>query len=282
MIPYFAAADLRAAYESRFHFGWYSHQRAPRLAGIRTTIEQTLRSVCEREAYHLLELEIEPEVVRALVSLRPETSPSEVTRLFKGNLAAVARNEHGIRELWSRGWFVRSVGHVTNETVGQYVANQFTHHNAAPLGVPSEALKAGYASDDKPGELRVSGHACFEYNVHLVMVTSGRRGFLDLDLAELLVVYLRRVCQAKSWNVWNLEVVRNHVHLFLGLSPEDAPGAVAWSLLNNAEHFLQTRFAAMLKEEVADRCWRPGYYAGTVGSATTAQVKAFLESRREK
>jgi REP element-mobilizing transposase RayT len=75
---------------------------------------------------------------------------------------------------------------------------------------------------------------------------------------------------------WNIEVVWNHAHLFLGLSPGDAPGDVALSLLNNAEYFLQDRYGAALGDEFKETVWQPGYYAGTVGSATTAQVKAFL------
>jgi REP element-mobilizing transposase RayT len=31
-----------------------------------------------------------------------------------------------------------------------------------------------------------------------------------------------------------------------------------------------------LGDEFKETVWQPGYYAGTVGSATTAQVKAFL------
>jgi putative transposase len=116
----------------------------------------------------------------------------------------------------------------------------------------------------------------FEYNVHVVFVTHRRRELFDPQVAEALVEYLRQMCEAKRWIPWKLNVVPDHAHLFVGLTPSDAPGDAALSLMNNSEFFLQRRYGADWRDEVSDTVWRPGYYVGTVGSATTAQVKAFL------
>ena len=77
---------------------------------------------------------------------------------------------------------------------------------------------------------------------------------------------------------WDVGVVRDHAHLFLGLRPADCPRDVALSLMANAAHFLERRYAGALRDLRLHGVWRPGYYVGTVGAATTAQVKAFLES----
>jgi putative transposase len=124
--------------------------------------------------------------------------------------------------------------------------------------------------------LRASNHCKFEYNVHVVFVVTRRQHLLDREAAESLVGYLKTVCDKKQWIAWNIEVVWNHAHLFLGLSPDDAPGSAALSLLNNAEYFLQRRYSAALRDEVERTVLQPGFYVGTVGSATTAQVKAYL------
>jgi REP-associated tyrosine transposase len=275
MNPYFTAESVKVAYESRFHFGWYAHGRHPFSPSVRPCLEESLRDVCERRNYHLLEFDLGTNVLRALLSLRPEISPAEATRFVKGNLASAARNQCGERNLWSRGCFVRSVGHVTSDTVRRYVASQQERHGAIAIENPP-AARACHASPGDPSALRTSDHAKFEYNLHFVFVVSWRRELLDQEIAEELVSYWRRVCEKKHWIAWNVEVVGNHAHLFLGLSPDDAPAAVALNLLNNGEFHLQRRYAAALREEVGRTVWQPGYYAGTVGSATTAQVKAFL------
>ena len=276
MRPFFTADSVKAAYQSRFHFGWYAHGRQDKLSSVKHLIQDTLESVCEKQGYHLLEHEIEPTVVRALISLTPQTSPTEVTRFVKGNIATAARNEAGISDLWSRGWFCRSVGTVTTETIREYVAKQYEHHRAAPELHPELAAKAQYRRPGDATKLRTSSHAVFEYNIHVVLVTNRRQEFLDLEVAESLVCYLRQVCEKKSWIPWNIDVLPDHLHLLVGLSPTDAPDEVALSLLNNVEYFTQQRHGSVMATVVEKTVWQPGYYVGTVGAATTAQVKAFL------
>jgi REP element-mobilizing transposase RayT len=211
MRPFFTPNEIDPAYATRYHFSWYTHGRQPRIAlpATQTALESAFDEVVDAQDYHVLERAIEPHAFRALLSLKPFDSPAEVTRLVKGNLATAARNGPGVSKLWSRGWFVRSVGDVTNETVREYVARQYEHHDAAPICDPDAAIAARYRHSGNAEELRRSAHAAFEFNVHVVFVTHRRHG-------------------------------------------------AAW------------------RDEVPETVWRPGFYVGTVGSATTAQVKAFL------
>src|SRR5262245_31615651 len=123
--PYFNPADLKIAFESRFHFGWSTHGRQPTMTEHERIIEKQFHEVADRRNYHILEFDIRSHVMRALLSLAPETSPAEVTQYVKGNLATAVRKQRQVTNLWSRGWFVRSVGHVTNDVVRSYVDQQY-------------------------------------------------------------------------------------------------------------------------------------------------------------
>ncbi len=103
--------------------------------------------------------------------------------------------------------------------------------------------------------------------------------FLDPIVGQKLVQYWLSVCQRKSWISWNIEVVWDHAHLLLGISPVESPEEVALALLNNAEHWFCSRYSAAMKREGLDTVFQAGYYAGTCGEATTAQIKSFLESQ---
>jgi REP element-mobilizing transposase RayT len=52
---------------------------------------------------------------------------------------------------------------------------------------------------------------------------------------EELVGYWRQVCDQKRWIAWDIEVVSEHAHLFLGLRPVNAPQSVALSLMNSSK-----------------------------------------------
>lgn len=282
--PIFTPGNTTPRYELRFHFGWYSHGRQPLFVGadLNDVIRETWHEVTSRYGYHVLEHAVEPTVMRALLSLRPDMAPSSVTKAIKGNLSARIRERLNVSQLWSRGWFFRGNGHVTNDIVRDYIAGQYEQHRATPAFQPERVELAKWHYSGNCAELRRTQHAVFEYNVHFVFVTRRRYDFLDLTLAELLVEYLRRVCKLKEWIAWDIEIIWNHVHCFLGLKPTDAAGDVALSLMNNSAYFLQCRYSRAIEDAKMGGVWQPSYYAGTAGSATTAMIKAYLRNVGEE
>ena len=89
--PMFTPANTKAAYQLRYHFGWYSHGRQPVFQDDRqrTVLQHAVTRVLADRNTHVLEQEIELHAIRALVSLRPGVAPSELTRVVKGNLASL-------------------------------------------------------------------------------------------------------------------------------------------------------------------------------------------------
>jgi len=278
--PTFLPTHLRAAYQLRYHFSWCTKRRKPILATqyLRSKVEETIRRVSENAGYHLLGLDVEPNVVLCLLSLVPSDSPESITRKIKGNVATELRAD-GVHNLWSRGWFVRSNGNVTNEIIQTYIANQIEHHRAAPVENRSTMEKCRHHLDEDIDQIRKSSHAAFQYNVHFVFCVRKRFHFLDPVIGGILVQYLLAVCKRKGWIAWDIEVVWDHVHLLIGLTPTSSPEEVALSLLNNAEFWLFDRYRAAIKMDELETVFQAGYYAGTCGAATTAQIQSFLESQ---
>ena len=98
--PTFSKANVRAAYQLRYHFGWYTKGRRPTFANnaLHSKLESKMQELATSANYHLLGLDVEPYVVRCLLSLQPTDSLESVTRKFKGNLAAALRSD-GVRNL---------------------------------------------------------------------------------------------------------------------------------------------------------------------------------------
>jgi putative transposase len=282
--PVFTTANTTAAYRLRYHFGWYSAGRQPHFesAPVAATINECLPEIARRHQYHVLESDVSPRVVRSLLSLKPNESPSRATNIVRGNLAKHLREQLGIRNVWSRGIFVRSVGNVSGDVIRRYISGQFAHHRAIPERDPERVQLARFHDLRDASELRKDSHSVFEYNVHVVFVADRRTEFLDFDVAEALVRYWRRVCEKNRWIAWDIEVVSDHAHLFVGLRPKDGPEQVVLSLMNNSEHFCESRYGAAMRHANLRALWRPSFYVGTGGAATTAQVKSFLVTGRHQ
>jgi putative transposase len=178
--------------------------------------------------------------------------------------------------MWSRGTFVRSVGNVTGGAIRSYISGQFPHHRAVPERDAERVQLPRFHDPRDTSRLREDSHSVFEYNLHVVLVTDKRAELLDFEVAEALVRYWRRVCDKKRWIAWDIEIVCDHAHLFLGLRPMDTPEQVALSLMNNSDYLCGRRYGAAMREANMASLWRPGFFVGTGGAATTAQVKSFL------
>jgi len=103
-------------------------------------LAEALRSICERNHYHLLDHKSELDKLFCLLSLRPEYNISDVARIVKTNLArefnqrfAELATTFKDRALWSIGYYVGSVGKASKKVARQYIDHQGQHH-----GVPDK------------------------------------------------------------------------------------------------------------------------------------------------
>jgi len=125
--------EYRRAYTSVFlinyHFVWIPRRRRPVLKG---RVADRLRELIEEKAKELkldiIELAIQPDHVHLLVSAPPDLAPNQIMHRIKGYTARVLRREFpSLRKLpsmWTRAYFVSTVGKVSAETVRKYIEAQ--------------------------------------------------------------------------------------------------------------------------------------------------------------
>lgn len=78
------------------------------------------------------ELEVMPDHIHMFVSTKPTVAPTDVIRTFKSisaievfkRLPRLKRFDSRCGSLWSKGYFVSSVGKVSEETVKRYIQEQ--------------------------------------------------------------------------------------------------------------------------------------------------------------
>jgi|GEM_PF-1242867 len=277
--PYHQSENISAAYQLRYHFGWYTHLRQPYFHDPtnRSIASTTINEVSERYGYHVLELAYEPTVVRCLMSTLPTDCPSAVTRNVKGALSARFRRE-GVSNLWSKGWFARSNGTVCERTIQDYIAKQFEHHRAIPIRSTLPVGERHFQHPQSPSQLQKSSHAAYENNVHFVLCVKGRVELLDEFVSQKLLKFWMQFIEREGWLCWSMSVLADHAHMLLGL-PLDVPIHTAvFRLMNNAEHWFASCWKRILVEARLDTLFQPSYYAGTTGGATTAQIRAYLDN----
>ncbi len=117
-------------YSLKYHLVWCPKYRRKVLVG---EIAQALRSLLYQKAQELevvIEaLEIMPDHVHLFIESDPTEAPQRLANQFKGYTSRRLRQEFPqlrsrLPSLWSRSYYVGTIGHVSEDAVKQYIEMQ--------------------------------------------------------------------------------------------------------------------------------------------------------------
>ena len=119
-------------YSIEYHIEWTTKYRYKVLKGtISERLREVIRQGCEAHGITIVRGRIGKDHVHLLVSCPPTMSPSKIVQLLKGRSSKIMqekfeelRKRYWGQHLWSRGYFCRTVGTVTEETIKEYIENQ--------------------------------------------------------------------------------------------------------------------------------------------------------------
>ena len=121
-----------AVFSLRYHLVWCPKYRLPVLTGaVADRLAALLREKAGELDTQVRALEIMPDHVHLFIETDPTLAPAHVANQFKGFTSRTLRREFRhlrsrMPALWSRSYYVGSVGHVSEATVKRYIANQKT------------------------------------------------------------------------------------------------------------------------------------------------------------
>ncbi|TDC37231.1 IS200/IS605 family transposase [Micromonospora sp. 15K316] len=119
------------AYSLGYHVVWCPKYRRPVLVG---PVAERLRELIEQKSaehgWSTVALEVMPDHVHLFVRAGPAASPSYIANQFKGFTSRVLREEfphlrRRLPTLWSRSYFVWSVGDVSAAAIQKYLETQW-------------------------------------------------------------------------------------------------------------------------------------------------------------
>ena len=114
-------------------------------------------------------------------------------------------------------------------------------------------------------------HAVYELCYHIVFVPKYRQPVLT-GKADALESIFAEICDDKDIELVETKIMDDHVHLFVGSPPRNAP-----SLLVN---WLKGISARWYNDRHDDRIkWTRSYYIGTAGSVSKNAIEQYIEDQ---
>ena len=122
--------------------------------------------------------------------------------------------------------------------------------------------------------------AVFSLKYHLVWCPKYRRPLLEGAIEKRLREVLQDVRAEHVWTIHALEVMPDHVHLFIESDPIYSVAEIVNRLKGASSRILRSEFPALRSR--LPTLWSRSYYAGTVGAVSDAVVRRYIESQKGK
>lgn len=117
-------------YNLSYHIIWCPKYRKPILVGdVAERLRELLFEKAEANGWRIRTLEIMPDHVHVFLSATPSDAVAQILATLKGGTARQMREEFPhlkrfLPTLWTRSYYVESVGHVSSKTIEKYIADQ--------------------------------------------------------------------------------------------------------------------------------------------------------------
>lgn len=131
-------------------------------------------------------------------------------------------------------------------------------------------------------ETKRSGHAVYRLGVHLVWCTKFRHDVLVGPVELRCKIALAETCREYGWSLRNIEVMSDHVHLFVEYSPDVALSDMVRTLKSISAVRVFDLFPDLKKNKFwGSGLWSRSYFAASVGSATEKVINEYIDNQKK-
>ena len=121
--------------------------------------------------------------------------------------------------------------------------------------------------------IKRTSHSVYETRYHLVWCPKYRKDiFKEPQVRERAEELMREIADEYRWEILEMEVATDHVHLMLSFPPQRSIGEVVRVLKSKTARELFREFPSLKRRLWSGELWTDGYFARTVGDRMTSEV----------
>ena len=122
--------------------------------------------------------------------------------------------------------------------------------------------------------------AVYNINYHFVFCPKYRKPILTGKIEAFVKECLETIVATKGWELLELEVMPDHIHIFISAQPEFSPVMIIKVLKGVTSLRLFKKHPELKKELWGGHLWSPSYYVGTAGNMSTETIKKYIENQK--
>jgi len=126
-------------------------------------------------------------------------------------------------------------------------------------------------------------HAIHKIGYHIVWCPKFRHQVLADGVEVELKHIIHQTCTEYGWNIVALEVMPDHVHLFVQCDHQTRPVDVAKTIKSISAVYIFTKFPKLKQRKFwGTGLWSRGTYYGSVGDVSSETVARYIETQQER
>lgn len=125
-------------------------------------------------------------------------------------------------------------------------------------------------------------HAVYDLKYHLVLIPKYRKSLLLGSIEKRLKELFYEIAEEHDFEILEMELMPDHVHLFVSAAPRWAPGRMVGTFKAITSKIIFEEFPQVKNKLWGGHLWSAGYYVGSVGDKITAEtIKRYIRHQRQ-
>ena len=112
---------------------------------------------------------------------------------------------------------------------------------------------------------------------HLVWTPKRRKALLVGEIERECRALIEQACRDAGWQIHELVVRPDHVHLFVRVWPTTSAADVVRTCKGRTSHVLRERYAVLRK---LPSLWTRSYLASTAGNVSTQMIERYIAAQK--
>lgn len=130
-------------------------------------------------------------------------------------------------------------------------------------------------------EERTTRHSLYNLNYHLIFTPKCRRHTFFGEVREKLMQVFEATYAERDWKILGMEVMSEHVHLFVSVPPKWSPSDVAKILKGVSARRILQEYPKLRRGRGGGHLWTPSFYVGSAGNISSDVIQRYIQDQRK-
>ena len=129
--------------------------------------------------------------------------------------------------------------------------------------------------------LKSTAQTRYDLRYHFVFVPKYRKRIIKGKIKQRIEGMVKFCCQINQWDLFELAVQPDHVHIYLGAQPKWSPSQIMNKIKGGTSNKLRKLFPSLDEIYWGSTFWADGYLVKSVGIITDKVISTYVKRHSE-